>query len=253
MLKLTSITKKKEDDFVPGTVKATYDVVHDSDRFKLKLTQNLEVTICERTGEVRGELHITELMAPSMPEALAKLAIWCERMALALREPMKVTASVPIYERDYAKEETSRKFEQGGLVRVRLQALANGKGISSADAIRAAQKLFDEGYISYPIVDVAYLPGNRDWAVCGILENIEVVFPGISKDAIPRQDAPVFLHPFPYGHHAIVPTEERPRDAENFLELSEAERTVYQIVAEEFVRAICEPPGGEPAKGKVDE
>lgn len=244
MLKLTSLAKKKEEDFVSGTVKATYEVIHNSDQFKTSLTQNLDVTICERTGAVKGELHIIALEAPSMPEALAKLAVWCERMAMALREPMKVTASVPVYERDHEKAASARNFEQGGLVRVRLEALANGKGISSAEAFKAAQKLYQEGYITYPDVNVGHLPGNREWTIAPILESIEAVFPGVSKDVAPQADAPVFLDPFPYAHTAIVPTEERPRDGEQFLELSETERTIYRIVAEEYVRAISEPKGG---------
>lgn len=251
MLKLVSLSKPKTEDYLPSTVKASYEVVH-SDGFKTTLTQDLDLTICEQTGKVTGEFHITKLEAASMPEALAKLAVWCDRMAMALREPMKVTASVPIFEQVSASED-SRKFEEGGLTKVRLQALANGKGISSADAIKAAHKLYQEGYISYPEVAVAFLPGNREWAEPHILTNIEQVFPGISKNVAPRRDAPVFLMPYPYTQHAIVPTDERPRDAAHFFELSETERVIYRIVAEEYVRAISEPPGGVSTAEGADE
>jgi hypothetical protein len=243
VLKLISLTKPKTEDFQPPCVKATYEVIH-TEGYNTKLTQELDVTICERTGKVTGAFHITELEAASVPEALAKLAVWCERMAIALREPMRITASVPVFEPEPAAESAQRKFEEGGLTQVRLQALANGKGISSADALRAAHKLFQEGYISYPEVAVAFLPGNREWVAPHILANIEQVFPGVCKNAAPRRDAPVFLAPYPYNQHAIVPSDERPRDAAHFFELSETERTVYRIVAEEYVRAISEPPGG---------
>lgn len=248
MLKLISLGKKeKKNDFESDAMKATYEVIHNTDQFKTTLTQNLDVTICERTGKVTGELHIIKLEAATMPEAMAKLAIWCERMAMALREPMKVTASVPVFERDYSMDETSRRFEQGGLTLARLKALANGKGISSADARIALQELYDKELISYPVVDVAYLPGDRDWAAEQILESIEQVFPGVTKGVKLREDAPVFVMPFPYAHHAIVPTNERPSGGADFFKLSETVRTIYRIVAEEFVRAISEPPGGEPA------
>jgi hypothetical protein len=60
------------------------------------LTQDLVVGFSPADGKVVAKLTLAELEAPDFDSALEKMASWCDRMAIALREPRDITASIPV-------------------------------------------------------------------------------------------------------------------------------------------------------------
>lgn len=102
ILKECSVVKRETDRLLPADMlDVVYTVRHNTAEYSTALEQDLYLRINSRTGEVEGKLVIGELSVGSMPEALEKMATWCERMALALRTPMKAVASVPVFEKDW--------------------------------------------------------------------------------------------------------------------------------------------------------
>lgn len=236
MLKLTNLQHTE------NHMKAVYEVIHGGgDEFKTTLTQNLHVSICSKTGAVDAEFHFTELKAPSMDEALAKLAIWCDRMAAALREPRKVVASVPVFEKDWeaVRDENSSPM---GLTWERLQALLSGAGMTAEDIREGSDELHEHEYIRCPQVDVKYLPLTHLDDVPDVLATLENAFPGITGGRDVRPNNPVFLSPFPYARGALVPLPNENRTAQNFFALSQRARDIYRVIAQAYVECICLPP-----------
>lgn len=95
MLNLKSVEKTKK-----GLV-VVYEVIHTSPESRTTLSENLHLTIDPTNGAVEGELQITGLTANSLEAGLEKLADWLDRLAAGLREPMKVTASVPVFAKNW--------------------------------------------------------------------------------------------------------------------------------------------------------
>lgn len=93
----------KEVSKTTNGLRAVYTVRHNTAALPTILEQDLHLMIDERTGAVTGKLLVEELQADNMNAAIEKLATWCERLAAALREPMKVTTSVPVFEKDSGK------------------------------------------------------------------------------------------------------------------------------------------------------
>lgn len=90
----------KEVGKTPNGLRVIYTVKHNTAALPTTLEQDLHLLIDERTGAIKGKLLVEELQADNMSAAIEKLATWCERLAAALREPMKVTTSVPVFEKD---------------------------------------------------------------------------------------------------------------------------------------------------------
>lgn len=91
----------KEVEMVDAGLRAVYTIRHNNSQFSTILDQDLHLLIDPRTGAVKGHLNVSGLKAPSIDEAREQLAGWCERLAAALREPMKTTAMVPVFEKDW--------------------------------------------------------------------------------------------------------------------------------------------------------
>ena len=81
-------------------LEAVYEVRHNTAAYTTILEQDFHLSIDPLNGKVEGKLVLDNLQADSLPEALAKMATWCERMAAALRTPMKSVAAVPVFQKD---------------------------------------------------------------------------------------------------------------------------------------------------------
>lgn len=223
-------------------IKATYEVVHGGgDEFNTTLTQDLNIDICERTGAVQAELHLISLTAPNLDEAVAKMAIWCERMAEALRVPRKVVASAPVFAKDWeaVKEGVSTPL---GLTWERLQAQMGAAGLSAEEIREGSDELHEHEYIRFPRIDVKYLPLSHQEDVPDVLATLELTFPGITGGGVLRPNNPVFIDPFPYARGALVPLSNPQRTAADFFSLSERARDIYRVIAQAYVDCICLPP-----------
>jgi hypothetical protein len=93
MLELTGIALKD------GQAHVTYNVRHNVGRLRTTLEQTLELRVDVATGKVRGALHITDLETENVEGAREKLAVWCERLAAALRGVVRMEGDLPLYER----------------------------------------------------------------------------------------------------------------------------------------------------------
>lgn len=235
MLELTNLEK------TDAGMSAIYTVKHNTSEYSTMLKQNLHVTICPRTGAVKGKLLILDLEAPSLDEARAKLALWCERLAEALREPLKVVASVPVYEKDYDILRAEDAAGPLGLTWTRLQAMARAALKMPFAAISAAvDELSEGGYISNPYSEVRYLRESAKEDVADTLQAISMAFPGIAKGVTRREANPMFKALFPYNSGAIVPYGNTSRTAAEFFNLSPAARDVFRLVAEAYVDSVAE-------------
>lgn len=93
MLELTEFSLKD------GQARVTYNVRHNVGRLKTTLEQTLELRVDLATGKVRGSLHVTDLEAANIEGAREKLAVWCDRLAAALRGAERKVGDLPVYER----------------------------------------------------------------------------------------------------------------------------------------------------------
>ncbi|KVP75288.1 hypothetical protein WJ96_05895 [Burkholderia ubonensis] len=80
-------------------VSLVYNVRHNVGRLRTTLKQDLKLQVDVNTGKVTGALHLTELEADSLEGAREKMAIWCDRMAAALRATRRKDGELPLYER----------------------------------------------------------------------------------------------------------------------------------------------------------
>jgi DNA topoisomerase IA len=234
MLELTKLEK------TDAGVKAIYTVKHNTSEYRTTLAQDLHVTICPRTGAVKGELHVLDLEAPSMDEARAKLALWCERLAEALREPLKAVASVPVYENDYDTLRAEDTAGPLGLTWTRLQALSSALKISREALRLALDELAEQDFITHPYSEVRYLRMSAKDDVAETLQAIERMFPGIANGFTLREANPLFSALFPYNHGAIVPYANTSRPTSDFFSLSETARVVYRLIADAYLDSVAE-------------
>lgn len=93
MLEMTGFNLKD------GHAELTYNVRHNVGRLRTTLEQTLALQVDIATGKVRGALHVTDLEADSIDAARTKLAVWCDRLAAALRAPQRKPGDLPIFER----------------------------------------------------------------------------------------------------------------------------------------------------------
>lgn len=115
------------------------------------------------------------------------------------------------------------------------------KGMTSADALKVADKLRLEGYLTYPRTEHREVPeslyNNTD--LPAILSSCATV-PGLSEPAAnmkqshPGERMPACFTNKPMEHHGIIPTEKAP----NWGALSDIEKGVYAECAKAFVVAM---------------
>lgn len=234
---------------VDDKLTATYDVVHNDSTFSTKLTQELEIQICQNTGAITGRLNVNDLKAASFEEGIDKLAIWCDRLAKALREPMKIKTSVPVFEKDWdaLREQEAQEVKALGLSFVRLKKIASEKGLSGQEVMDAATALYENGYITYPKTESVHVPKIALDQLTGTLETVTTYLQDLAPLPVINAHAPIFDDERVLTHWAITPLPKpdaaSDRAATGKSEngppgVSRVEKIVYRIVAEEYVRAL---------------
>jgi hypothetical protein len=89
----------KDLKYAENRVSLTYNIVHSVGRLRTMLEQDLTLHVSTDTGKVTGEFHLTKLNADSVEAAREKMAVWCDRMAVALRSARRKSGDLPLYER----------------------------------------------------------------------------------------------------------------------------------------------------------
>lgn len=115
----------------------------------------------------------------------------------------------------------------------KLQSLLGKKyKMSMADSLAIVQKLYEEGYLTYPRTNSEYLATNEKDKIKKILGNIKSIgYPVVFKD-----NKSIFDDSKIESHSALTPTYKIPKKEH----LSEREMQVYQTVFRRFVAVFCE-------------
>ncbi len=113
-----------------------------------------------------------------------------------------------------------------------LQSLLGKKHkMSMSDSLEVIQKLYEEGYLTYPRTNSEYLATKEQGKVKQILEKVK----GLGYPVAFRFSKSIFDDSKIESHSALTPTFKIPqRDA-----LSERERLVYSTVLRRFVAVFC--------------
>ncbi len=130
-----------------------------------------------------------------------------------------------------SKKETIRPGKLFSLSK--LQGLLGKKyKMSMADSLAIVQKLYEEGYLTYPRTNSEYLATNEKDKVKKILASIK----GIGYPVKFKDGKTIFDDSKIESHSALTPTYKIPKKEK----LSEREMQVYQTVFRRFVAVFCE-------------
>ena len=115
----------------------------------------------------------------------------------------------------------------------KLQNLLGKKyKMSMAESLAIVQKLYEEGYLTYPRTNSEYLATNEKDKIKKIISNIKNIgYPVVFKDK-----KTIFDDSKIESHSALTPTYKIPKKEH----LSEKEMQVYQTVFRRFVSVFCE-------------
>lgn len=98
MLKLKELQLILADEPRPGLA-LQFEVTHNVGALRTTLSCDLTVNIAPHSGKVQASLALDDLEADTLDEARIKMAVWCDRMAAALRDVNRISGEVPQYER----------------------------------------------------------------------------------------------------------------------------------------------------------
>ena len=115
----------------------------------------------------------------------------------------------------------------------KLQSLLGKKyKMSMADSLAIVQKLYEEGYLTYPRTNSEYLATNEKDKIKKIISNIRNIgYPVVFKDK-----KTIFDDSKIESHSALTPTYKIPKKEQ----LTEREMQVYQTVFRRFVAVFCD-------------
>lgn len=105
MIELTGLVLKDSGQAKPGLA-LTFSVSHNVGALPTTLECNLDMVVAPGTGKVKASLLLEDLEADSVEAAREKMALWCDRMAAALRGVERMPFEVPLYERKEFNEES---------------------------------------------------------------------------------------------------------------------------------------------------
>ena len=115
----------------------------------------------------------------------------------------------------------------------KLQSLLGKKyKMSMADSLAIVQKLYEEGYLTYPRTNSEYLATNEKDKIRKIINNIK----GVGYPVVFKDKKTIFDDSKIESHSALIPTYKIPKKES----LSEKEMQVYQTVFRRFVSVFCE-------------
>ncbi len=115
----------------------------------------------------------------------------------------------------------------------KLQSLLGKKyKMSMADSLAIVQKLYEEGYLTYPRTNSEYLATNEKDKIRKIINNIK----GVGYPVVFKDKKTIFDDSKIESHSALTPTYKIPKKES----LTEKEMQVYQTVFRRFVSVFCE-------------
>lgn len=115
----------------------------------------------------------------------------------------------------------------------KLQSLLGKKyKMSMADSLAIVQKLYEEGYLTYPRTNSEYLATNEKDKIKKIIANIK----GIGYPVVFKDKKTIFDDSKIESHSALTPTYKIPKKEH----LTEREMQVYQTVFRRFVAVFCD-------------
>lgn len=110
-----------------------------------------------------------------------------------------------------------------------LQVEASSKiGLGAKQTLDVAQKLYENGFTSYPRTDCGFLPEEQHSDAKEILANIATIIPEVNgSDASIK--SPTWNNKKVTAHHGIIPTTTKPSG------LSDDEMSVYRLICKRYV------------------
>ena len=115
----------------------------------------------------------------------------------------------------------------------KLQSLLGKKyKMSMADSLAIVQKLYEEGYLTYPRTNSEYLATNEKDKIKKIINTIK----GVGYPVVFKDKKTIFDDSKIESHSALTPTYKIPKKEH----LTEKEMQVYQTVFRRFVSVFCE-------------
>lgn len=113
MLELNTLAQTQPDEVLLG-----FMVTHNVGTLRTTLTQELNVTVTPSTGRVCASLELKALQAISLEDARRTMALWCDRMAAALRYVERQPGEVPRYTRALFDKDRLPKWLQAEFDRI---------------------------------------------------------------------------------------------------------------------------------------
>lgn len=115
-----------------------------------------------------------------------------------------------------------------------LQGEGSKLGLGAKQTLDIAQKLYENGYTSYPRSDCGFLPEEQHGDAAKILSGISKILP-IADKANPTIKSATWNSKKVGAHHGIIPTEKTPSG------LSDLEMGVYRLICKRYVAQFFGP------------
>lgn len=80
---------------------AKYEIKHNTEHFSTTLTADLDMSVREQTGEITAKIDIAPIQVANFEEMREKMAVHLERLAAALREPIRKRYEFAVFEKDW--------------------------------------------------------------------------------------------------------------------------------------------------------
>ena len=112
-------------------------------------------------------------------------------------------------------------------------ACKRDKSLKPADVLESAQRLYEQGYISYPRTNSSYLCEDEHGKVERILEAFRR---GGAVQIADRKDKGVYDDSKVESHSALIPTEKIPAG------LAGRDGTIYGVIKDRFLAVFCSEP-----------
>ena len=164
-------------------------------------------------------------------ELVSKVKFEKDQLAQSQALCAKYNASQAIVISKKTKKETVNPGKLFSLSKLQ-NVLSKKYKMSMADSLAIVQKLYEEGYLTYPRTNSEYLATNEKDKVKKIINAIK----GLGYPVVFKDKKTIFDDSKIESHSALTPTHKIPKKER----LSEKEMLVYQTVFRRFVSVFCE-------------
>ncbi len=164
-------------------------------------------------------------------ELVSKVKFEKDKLQAALELCAKYNASEAVVISKKTKKETVNPGKLFSLSKLQ-NVLSKKYKMSMADSLAIVQKLYEEGYLTYPRTNSEYLATNEKDKVKKIISAIK----GIGYPVVFKDKKTIFDDSKIESHSALTPTHKIPKKER----LSDKEMLVYQTVFRRFVSVFCD-------------